>query len=74
MRKATIEIMANDKKTKGNTLEKAAGTGKALEVPVVEKAQTSRTNPKPVVQSNVDDQLGHKPPTGYTNRTRKSMR
>lgn len=60
-----MEVETNDKTTTENTTKKRACTGEALEIPVVEKAQTSTRKPRPVVQFDFDDQLGHKLPTGY---------
>lgn len=49
----TTEIKPNDEMTMQSTTEKPAGTGEELKIPVIEKAQTSKTKLKPVVLSGL---------------------
>lgn len=62
----TTKSMPHYRATMGSTIEELAGTGETAEMPVVEKVQTSTTKPRPVVYSQFDNQLGHKPVAGYS--------
>lgn len=59
-KKRTTEIKHNDKTTFGNTTEKAAGTCKALEVPVFEEQLTLTKMAKAFLHSSIHDRLGCK--------------
>lgn len=56
----------NDTRTLENSTAKPAGTQKALEIPVVKMTKTSTTKPKPVLNSDLDDELGHGLPSWCT--------
>lgn len=62
----TTKIEPKDKMTKHNATDKPAGTTEALEIAVIEKAQTSITNSKPLVHSACNDKRGHKLQFGST--------
>lgn len=61
----TSEIDPNDKTIRENTTAKPAGSGEALEIPVLKKAPTSTTESMPAVHSSFDDQPGYMLPAGY---------
>lgn len=67
----TTEFGPVNKMTVKNTTKMPEGTGKALKIPILWKAQTSPTNPKPVRHSGLHSQLTHKLPSGYTEPSMK---
>lgn len=67
-----IKIEHNDKTTTENTTEQPAVAVKELEIPVVDKGQTSTTNPKPFLASGFDEHLRHKLTAGYTEPSMES--
>lgn len=68
----TTEIDPSDKTTMNNTTKKPSDTGETLELPVIEKVQPLKKNPKHVVLSWLDDQLGHKLPASYMESSKDS--
>lgn len=65
-KKGTTDIEPSTKATMENTTQKAAGSHKVLEIPVVKKARLHQKKAKSVVHSGFDDEVSHRSPAGFT--------
>lgn len=61
----TMEVEPEVRTTNENTTDKPAGSGKAVQIPVVEKKRTLMAKLEHMVISAFDDKLGDKLPSGY---------